>query len=215
MKTPFALGRKVNHDARSLAFPAATAPVLKPVSWKHYGPVLDQGNVGACTGNAAAQAMNSRPFHKLRTPYLTEKDALDIYAAATLIDPFPGNYPAQDTGSDGLSVAKVLQSRGFIRAYSHAFGIDHVRGALQLNPVLVGTNWYESMFMPDSKGRVEPRGAVAGGHEYLLIGDDLKGNLKFLNSWSSGWGKKGYFYMSYDAFSQLLHEQGDATVPVL
>lgn len=216
MSTPFPLGRKVNHDPRSLAYPAlvpAAAP-LKPVSHKHYGPVLDQGNIGSCTGNAAAQTMNTRPFHKPFSAYLTETDALEIYTMATKIDPFQGEFPAQDTGSDGLSVAKVLRQQGRITSYGHGFGIDHVRAALQLGPALVGTNWYESMFHPDAKGRVEPSGNVAGGHEYVLLGDNQKGWLRFLNSWSGEWGFHGFFYMTYESFSKLLHEDGDVTVPV-
>lgn len=213
MTVTYPLGRKVNHDPRSLDFPAATSPDHKPVTHRHYGPVLDQGQVGSCTGNAMAQALNTAPLRH-KGPYLTEKNALALYSQATQLDPYPGTYPPTDTGSDGLSVCKAAQAQGWISSYTHAFGLDHALGALQLGPVLVGTSWHQGMFTPDGKGFVHPDGNIAGGHEYLLIGDDAKGKLTFLNSWSAGWGKRGRFYMTYADFSTLLNDKGDVTAPV-
>lgn len=209
----YQLGRKVNHDPRSLAFHAAASTDHRPVTHRHYGPILDQGNTSSCTGNAMAQALNTAPLRH-RGPYLTEQDALKLYAEATVLDPYPGTYPPDDTGSDGLSVCKAAQRQGWISSYTHAFGLDHALGALQLGPVLVGTTWHNDMFTPDSKGFVRPSGDVAGGHEYLLIGDNAKGKLTFINSWGSGWGRRGRFYMSYADFDTLLKDNGDVTAPV-
>lgn len=206
------LGRNINHDPRSWNFQAVVSPVaFKPVLHKHYGPVLDQGQLGSCTGNAAAQAMNTAPLHKPRTRLLTEADAVSIYSAATLIDGSPGSYPPEDTGSDGLSVAKVLQKRGLITSYSHAFSPEQARGALQLAPFLFGTGWHESMFTPDAQGFVHPDGNAVGGHEILCIGDTGKA-LVFLNSWGKSWGKSGKFYLTYEDFAALMADQGDVTV---
>lgn len=209
------LGRNVNHDPRSLAFPAAvSAAPRKPVLHRHYGPVLDQGQLGSCTGNAMAQALNTAPFHKSRAKLLTEADAVSIYSAATLIDGSPGHYPPTDTGSDGLSVAKVAAKRGYISAYHHAFDVEHALGALQLSPFLFGTSWHESMFTPDADGFVHPDGNVVGGHEILCIGDTGTA-LVFLNSWGKSWGKGGTFLLSYADFAALMADSGDVTVPVL
>lgn len=207
------LGRNVNHDPRSWGFQAAVATDLKPVSWRHFGAVLDQGQVGSCTGNAMAQALNTAPLHKPRTRNLTEKDALSIYTAATQLDGIPGSYPAEDTGSDGLSVAKVAKQRGLLSGYTHAFSPEQARGALQLAPFLFGTAWHESMFTPDAQGFVHPDGNVAGGHEITCIGD-TGDHLVFLNSWGKSWGKGGKFYLSYADFAALMADQGDVTVPV-
>jgi hypothetical protein len=178
---------------------------------RHYGAVLNQGNVGSCTGNAMAQALMTAPLRKVgRT--LKEADAVSIYSDATKIDGSPGTYPPNDTGSSGLAVAKVAKTRGLISAYTHAFGVDHAIGALQLAPFLFGTNWYQDMFTPDANGFVHPGGAVAGGHEILCIGDTGE-HLVFLNSWGARWGVKGKFYLSYADFAQLVAEQGDVVVP--
>ena len=75
------------------------------------------------------------------------------------------------------------------------------------------------MFTPDSTNVVSISGALAGGHEYLLVGYDADGSLnypapyKFTNSWGTGWADNGYFYMSEATLTQLLKSQGDATVP--
>jgi hypothetical protein len=205
------LGRLVSHDPRSLAFPAPSAPIRKAVTHRHYGLILDQGQLGSCTGNAMAQALMTAPLHqKGRT--LTEKDAVSIYSAATVIDGAPGQYPPDDTGSSGLAVAKVAKSRGLITGYTHAFGLDHALGALQLSPLLVGVNWHEAMFTPDAQGFVHPDGNVAGGHEFVCIGD-TGSHLVFLNSWGKSWGRNGRFFMTYADFGTLLNEQGDVVVP--
>ena len=206
------LGRRVNHDPRSLSYPAPTSATLKPVKYRVYGRVLDQGNVGSCVGNACAHALNSAGLHKVRSKTLKEPDALEIYAEATAVDSWPGTYPGQDTGTDANSAAKVLRDSGRISSWTHAFGLQHVLGALQMQPVLLGLKWHQSMFSPDSKGYVHPDGNIAGGHEVLIRGDDAKGTVLVRNSWSSSWGIKGDFKLTYDDLSSLLADTGDATV---
>jgi len=205
------LGRKVNHDPKSLAYPAVTTAAHKPVTHPTYGAVLDQGQVGSCVGNAAAHALNTRGLHRPRTPILHEADALAIYAAATAIDPYPGTYPAEDTGTDANSAAKALRDQGRIDGWSHCFGLDHVLGALQLGPVMLGISWHASMFTPDARGFVHPDGNVVGGHETLIRGDDGKGSVLVRNSWGRGWGLAGHYRLTYDDLAELLADQGDAT----
>lgn len=210
---PVALGRRVNHDPRSRAFLAYRASERVPVLHRRWSPVLHQGNLGACTGFAAAHVINMWPLHRPGTAFLGAPNARAIYSEATKIDPFEGAWPPSDTGSDGLSVCKVLKRLGLITDYRWAFGFEHTLDALQLGPVLIGTTWHEGMFKPDSKGYVRPDGNPAGGHEYVLMGDDTKGKLTFLNSWGKAWGKLGRFHMDYDAFRALLADYGDAVVP--
>ena len=133
---------------------------------------------------------------------------------ATRLDSTPGSYPPDDTGSSGLAVAKAAKGEGLISSYAHAFGIDHALAALMAGPVICGTNWYEGMFTPDPKGLVTISGALAGGHEWALVGVNVTTRiLTSLNSWGSSWGDKGKFYMSWATFTRLLAQQGDVTVP--
>jgi hypothetical protein len=216
-----ALGRLVEHDPRSRNFAAALAPAQRNVLWPHHAPVLDQGQVGSCTGNAMAQLLNTDVFAKSRAAagvsgFLTERDALKLYHDATVLDGFPGTYTPVDTGSSGLGVAKAAKKQGYITAYAHAFGLPHFLSALQLQPVIVGTDWTNGMFKPNRKGFVKPTGSVAGGHEYLALGVDYTSQtITFLNSWSSSWGQQGRFFMTFADFGKLLGSQGDVTAPVM
>jgi hypothetical protein len=218
-----ALGRQVRHDPRSLNYPAATAPPRKVIHSLR-GDVLDQGTVGACTAFATCHALNSGQlrstiWHRSRARLLRAGDALDIYSAATQLDPWPGSYPPDDTGSSGLAAAQAAQARGLISRYEWAFGIDHVIGALQLAPVLFGATWHYDMLSPDAKGNIRPTGGPIGGHETVLFGwlDDEQVALG-LNSWGPRWGRRGYgapggvFRLTRGDLATLLEDQGDATV---
>jgi C1A family cysteine protease len=174
--------------------------------------VLDQGNVGSCVGNAAAHALNTHSVHKIPSRLMREADAVDIYAAATAIDPWPGTYPQEDTGTDANSAAKVLRDRGLITSWQHCFGLDHVLATLQLAPVMLGISWHQSMFSPDAKGFVHPDGNVVGGHETLIRADDATGSVLVRNSWGIGWGLRGHYRLTYADLSALLADSGDATV---
>lgn len=211
----YPLGRLIEHDERSRNFPARAVSKLHPVSWRKFGPVLDQGTLGSCTGNSAAHAMNSDPYRShmrsLGERLLQQDDAVSIYTDATIIDQFPGVYPPEDTGSSGLAVAKVLKNRGWIDGYSHAFSPEQARGALMLGPVLFGTWWHDSMFTPDKNGYVHPDGNKVGGHEILLIGDDGRNRITVQNSWGNRWGRGGRFYLTVKEFSELMLDDGDVT----
>lgn len=213
----YPLGRYVNHDPRSRLYKFDTTGI-EIVSVRHSRriPVLDQGNLGSCTGNAATGHLGTDPFFDLvpKTDVLNETFAVGVYSDATKIDSVPGSYPPTDTGSDGVSVAKVLKNRGLINGYTHTFTLDDALKALSTQPVIMGTNWYNSFFTPSSDGVISilPNDYVAGGHEIVL--DEIDATRKLVgatNSWGTGWGLQGRFYMSFDLVSRLLSEQGDIT----
>lgn len=219
---PHPLGRHVHHDPRSRTFPFRP-PVtveLRSVLWDRRVPIFDQGTLGSCTGNAAAgwiataDALHPGLAAVAGHGPVDEQLAVWLYEQATRIDPFDGTYEPDDTGSDGLSVTKVLVQLGVVDRYEHAFSADAALAALMLGPVLVGTNWYQGMFDPDARGVVTPSGSVAGGHEYLLVGYDADAELvTFANSWGAGWGAGGYGRMTVPTLRRLLAEDGDATIP--
>lgn len=59
---PYALGRIVHHDPRSKMF--LYEPVDKPVRnvvWQRFSPIIDQGDLGCCTGAAMAGWLGCSP----------------------------------------------------------------------------------------------------------------------------------------------------------
>ena len=229
---PFALGRNVEHDERSRDFAFSIPPPekLTDVIWPDVSGILDQGNVGSCTGNAAAQLVNTAAFDKMRTivhkdTFLTEKDAVTIYSEATKLDNISGSYPPDDTGSSGLGAAKALKRFRYIETYTHCFTWDQFCAAIATQPVIAGTLWTHNMFTPDSKGVIHvhsiAEGNIAGGHEYMIRGILYSKSLVLMrNSWSYTWcpgsenGKvPGEAWISFADFKTLLKNQGDITVP--
>jgi hypothetical protein len=214
------LDRTVWHDpaSRLPAYRAGTGR-LRTVTWTHRGPILDQGNLGGCTGYAIVNALNSgllrNDLDARGYGVFGAREADGAYAIATTIDPYPGSWPGRDTGSSGLAVCKGLRRAGVLIGYRHAFGADHALGALSGGPVIVGTNWYTSMFEPTDTGRFEISGKVEGGHEYALIGIDAESQeVLAVNSWGEHWGASGYFRLRWDQLERLLSEDGDCTVPI-
>lgn len=218
------LGRHIEHDERSrdhgFLAKAGAAPLtfnqMRHVLHRRFGNVLDQGNLGSCTGNASAHCMNTAGFHKRGVVY-HEADAVSFYSLATQLDDYPGQYPPDDTGSSGLAVAKALQEKGLIANYSHAFNLNEALTALQSRPVICGINWYEGFDNPNPTGLVTLSGQVRGGHEICALGFEPHSTLDmslivFQNSWGRGWGHHGQFMMTVKDFSRLLDEEGDVTI---
>lgn len=207
------LGRRVEHDPRSRGFPADRATRLRTVEHAHYGPVLDQGQLGSCTGNAMAQLLNCDPYVATRGgQLLTEADAVQLYSDATRLDPYDGEYPPADTGSSGLAAAKAARNRGLIHSYRHAFGLTHTLYAIPLRPVIIGIPWLARMFDVRADGWLDVSGDVAGGHEVCLTGLDVDAAaVTVLNSWGDGWGMAGTAWLAWADLDRLLRDDGDCT----
>lgn len=241
LETRHPLGRHVNHDPRSLAFPVGVLPksAIQSVEWTRRAPIFDQGQLGSCTGNAAtgllgtdcvsnpgttnveisdAGAAASHGHFTAGVHAVDEAFAVALYSLATDIDPYAGQYPPTDTGSDGLSVTKALKLLGLVTSYKHAFTQQALDSALQSGPVIIGIEWLNSMFSPDGNGLipVDENSGVAGGHELEVVGLDVANGLyRLANSWGTGWGADGYGYLTRADMAYLLSQQGDVTVPVI
>lgn len=209
------LGRGLLHDSASRAYPVnRKAAVAASKAWQRHSPVLNQGNIGSCTGNASDGCLGSDPFYStLPSDFdFAEDTAVKIYSLATKLDSFSGEYPPTDTGSNGLSAAKACQQLGFISGYEHAFSVDDVIAGLQTRPGITGVNWYEGMDTPDENGFVAPTGRVRGGHEFEIAAVDMENEyFGFWNSWGTGYGDQGRMRIRFSDYERLLSEDGDAT----
>lgn len=237
--TALPLGRHIEHDPRSLAYAHGVLPriAIKSVDWARRIPVLDQGQLGSCTGNAATGALGTDSAGRTASAWVTitpagaaashgtftaglhqldEAFAVHLYELATILDGITGQYPPTDTGSSGLGAAKALRALGLATGYTHGFSIAALNSALQAGPVLIGIPWLNSMFNPAADGRiiVDQASGVAGGHELELCRyDATAGEYWVPNSWSTGWGQSGWGYLAATDLAWLLSQQGDVTVP--
>ena len=211
------LGRHVHHDDRSDAFAVTADGTVASASWTRVIPVLDQGNVGSCTGNATVGVLGTDPFDPTEPAgvVLDEAEALTIYSAAEVIDG-DGPYPPNDNGSSGLSVAKAAKNAGLISGYRDIGTVAAAQTVIQTGPFIIGSDWYTSFDTPDANGLVviTPEATVRGGHEYECRGYDATTDLwNLVNSWGLSYGANGEFFYSSTTFAKLLEgSDGDATV---
>ena len=121
------LGRNLNHDDRSRAFPMRAAEVVDRSQWRDkrvrlYSPLPNPNQpVGCCTGVAKAMQFNAIGNRKMGQ-VLDMDDALSIYSRASTLDPWSGSWPPTDTGSSGLASAKAAQQLGLGGEYRWIFG---------------------------------------------------------------------------------------------
>jgi hypothetical protein len=222
------LGRHLWLDGRSLAHMVENdvhemGKALKDQSWERVLVVLDQGELGSCTGNAGTGALGTQPFFDAAGSNVlpstsdaadAEKFAVDLYSEATVVDGYPGSYPPDDTGSSGLAICKVLKSRGTIKGYRWARSAYGFLRLLQSGPVLQGMPWYNAFFEPDKDGFIDSdvqwtSSGIAGGHEIEAVAveldtkDAFNSVVTYVNSWGTGWGDHGRFRMRLRTYEQL------------
>lgn len=209
------LGRMPAADERDRAFSVApllpaAAPARPYRYWWANGWWGNQGAKPHCVEFAWHHFIADGPItHEQDAPLWPVGS---VYFEAQRIDEWPGeNY-------DGTSVragAKVLQSKGLIQQYRWAFNLqDLIQTVWTISPVVIGTNWYESMFYPGEDGRLRLEGPVVGGHAYLLDGINVtKGLFRIKNSWGRAWGNDGFAYISFDDVNRLVFaEDGEASI---
>lgn len=224
------LGRNIHLDSRSKLY--AVQPTQGPITAIRHSQfigILDQGQAGACTGNASCSCAYHQPFvMALDAPawsYAPNEDgARAWYHENTVEDDYPGTWnidgSGDDTGSDGLTSSKVAKEAGICSAYQAALDLDSSLQALMKAPGITGIPWYNSMFTAGSDGllTVDTKSGLAGGHELCVdeivsaasagngTGETLVGGP---NSWGISWGASGRWYLRASDWWALRQQQGD------
>lgn len=212
------LGRQMVHDERSRAF-AVPRTAVDRSSWRDkairlYDPRVNPNqSVGNCTMCAKAMQMNSIGNRKTGR-VLGMAWATEGYRVVTRIDPFPGQWEPDDTGSSGLASCKAAQQMGVGGAYQWEFGgADGViQNIMEGRAMSNGTWWMGDMFGPSGGTYaglpiVSPTGGRVGGHQYIARGYDRERDLVLCRCW---WGGFRDFWMKRTDFDALLRDGGDS-----
>jgi hypothetical protein len=126
-------------------------------------------------------------------------------------------WPGVDyEGTSVLAGAKVMQGLGYFDAYRWCFTLNDVIMALAYEgPVVMGTDWYEGMYDPDSKGFLNVEGEVVGGHAWIISSFSVANKtVGMWNSWGEGWGNRGRAKLSWDGLEKLLLNNGEGCVAI-
>jgi hypothetical protein len=207
------LDRKIKFDEKSRDYPISSLfnyDYPRSYTWR-CSAWLDQGREGACTGFAVTHEAIARPAV---VEGLSNTDAQQVYYRARQLDQWQGD---DYEGSSVLGAMKAGKERGWYKEYRWAFGTKDLAIAVSRHgPAVIGVYWYSDMFKPDSDGFIHASGKILGGHAILCHGFNVKGDyFKLHNSWGPSWGDNGECKISYSDMDKLLHQQGEACIPVV
>jgi hypothetical protein len=213
------LGRQVVHDPRSrnFTFRSAETP-RRDITLRVYNPQPNPSQpVGCCTGVDAVVKCNTAG-NRIKGNVLGMANALKVYSRATQLDPWPGSYPPEDTGSSATAACQASLEQGLIERYEWIFtGTDGIYAALtEGRPVGVGTWWLENMFEIDHmSGLIDCSGPRVGGHQFTIVGYRKKLDA-FIGMcwWGPNWGmdRQGRFLIRRASLQDLLMDDGDCHV---
>jgi C1A family cysteine protease len=217
-------------DARDLLFapPPEHAQGLPPSIdlRSKMPPIYDQGQLGSCTANAIAAAVE---FNEMQegageaTPsrlfiYYGEREIEGtvgqdsgaqirdgIKVVATVGAPSETDWPYDIAKFSEKPPQKAFDDAAKSRAIQYlSVAPNYLQGALAVNfPVVIGFTVYSGFESPEvAKTGVlnlpQQGEQVMGGHAVLVVGyDDSSQRFTVRNSWGEGWGQAGHFTMPY------------------
>lgn len=217
------LDRIPRFDERSRNFPLREVMSKTKQTARFWtpGPVLDQGQEGACVGFGWTGGLASSPPPRLKVA--TNDIAKENYKIAQENDEWPGE---DYSGSSVLGGAKGMKGKGYIGEYRWCFSIqDVIDAVLTTGPVVIGIDWFEEMYETEPSGIVKTGGDKVGGHCLFVysynpkrVVKGVKGSIDsfaWQNSWGHGYGLNGRGIIRTADLEALLKNDGEAVVPTI
>ena len=196
---------------------------------KNLSPVRDQGDEGTCVSFACTTGM--KEYQELIDyKQLVELSPRFVYSECKKIDGQPKEegttiraamqvlerkgvclekfWPYQPYQKDKPKKGEVVNAKKFcIKTYARILNLKELRLSLVTKgPCVIGIEVFDGIM--DTKTGLVPmpkkNETVLGGHAICAIGyDDNMKVIKFKNSWSDKWGKKGYGFLPYAYIEQI------------
>jgi hypothetical protein len=229
MPTLPGLGRLRAPDPRDHRYLISDTPAAKAVvarhthTWGFRGPPADQGQTGTCVAHGWKHWLATKPVQQ--SPLGKPPAPFEIYDWCIANDEFCDNDHDTDRqmGTSVRAGAKYMAAHGYVATYNWAFDLDtaidwltgvDAAGKYVGGPVVIGVNWYSSMFdtAPNGYLQITPTATIAGEHCVCLIGaDSHRGYVTGLQSWALPWGYRGTgrFRLAYDTLARLIKEDGE------
>ena len=215
-----------NRDIHYNLAPIITTPNIVDLrQW--CSPIEDQGNLGSCTGQSVAGAIellnkrNGKPNDVSRLfIYYYERlieGTINYDNGAYIRDGIKASYtygaPLESLWPYNISQFRTKPSAAAINdgakrkvtLYQAAANFDAVQNALASGyPVIIGFDVYSSFeSQAVTKTGMMPypntkTERLLGGHAVCIVGyNNTTSRFTVRNSWGTSWGDKGYFYMPY------------------
>jgi len=197
----------------SAHLPAALAaiPLQSYYYARPYPVVLDQSTTPDCVGYSGS---SYRASEERRDEGRTLTfDGADLYALAKQVDGSPdqdGTF-IRAAASQLLSVGGLVESspvasevgqRRKIASYARLNSIEDILQSIRATGgAWLGSSWYNAWFAPVN-GVLPAPDKLVGGHAYRAVGwrhytaaNPLGTQIRCVNSWGTGWGQKGLFWL--------------------
>ena len=186
-------------------------------------PVRDQGDEGTCVSFACASGMKEYQ-ELLDYAKLIELSPRFVYSECKKIDGMPESegttlraamqvlhkkgvrrekfWPYQPYQNDKAKKGNLANAKKFrIKTYARILNLNELRLSLaNKGPCVIGVQVFKGMMKTKTGivSRPKKKEYPLGAHAICPVGYDDKTKLvKFKNSWSEKWGKKGYGFLPY------------------
>lgn len=153
-------------------------------------PILDQGNVGACSVFGITKAENEADWFDSKTIL----DAMKIWDDAVAEWRIPNGWKEGRSMSWAL---RLMKDKGYIQGYYFCTTPEEVRLALSKKHICYTWARKVSRWKTGQAYTLSPDKNANAGHLFALTGIDQE---KFYhpNSWNTNWGDKGFFYTPFE-----------------